>query len=427
LLQGWKDQLLSEREAISAALSADTGRGRESELEIDIVGRSVDRWSSLAPGLLDEGDRRAASIPSIHIESDSVPYQLAGVISPWNFPLLLSMIDTLPALFAGCAVLVKPSEITPRFIEPINATIPEEVPLRFVPGDGRVGAELIRQVDVIAFTGSIPTGKKVAEEAARRFIPAFLELGGKDPAIVLGSADLDRATSAVLWGSVVNAGQSCQSIERVYVAQPIFEEFAALLIDKAKRVRLAHPTPESGEIGPLIAKRQADVITDHLRDASEKGAKIHTGGEIEKLDGGLWVRPTVITNVDHSMKLMTEETFGPLIPLMSFSSVDEAVQLANETQFGLSAAVFAGTDQEAIAVARRVKAGAVSINDASLTAFIQEAEKNSFNFSGLGGSRMGPAALRRFMRRKAFLIQTSDQPDPWWFSSAESQPPPEDR
>lgn len=418
-LTRWSSELLSARDQIAAALSTDTGRSRESELEIDVVGRSIDRWCSLAPGLLAEGGPRDSSIPSIQLASDSIPYSLAGVVSPWNFPLLLSMIDTIPALLAGCAVIVKPSEITPRFIEPLNSTISAagrlgEV-LEFIPGDGSTGAALIERVDVIAFTGSIPTGKKVAEAAARRFIPAFLELGGKDPAIVLESADLERATSALLWGSVVNAGQSCQSIERVYVAAPIIEEFVERLVAKATQMRLAHPTPSSGEIGPIIAERQARVIEDHLRDAVDKGAKVHCGGEIEEIDGGLWCRPTVLTGVDHTMKVMTEETFGPIMPVMPFSSVDEAVALANDTDYGLSAAVFSGDENEALEVAKRINAGGVSINDAALTAFIQEAEKNSFNFSGLGGSRMGPAALRRFTRRKAFLVQTSADRDPWWF------------
>lgn len=404
-LEWWRRRLLDNRSALSEALAADTGRGRESELEIDIVARSIERWCGLAPGLLDEGDRRPSSIPSIELGSASVPYQLVGVISPWNFPLLLSMIDTIPALLAGCAVIVKPSEITPRFIE---ALPPLEV-LAFIPGDGAIGEALIERVDAIAFTGSIPTGRKVAAAATERFIPAFLELGGKDPAVVLESADLERATSALLWGSIANAGQSCQSIERIYVAAPIFEEFVGRLVAKAEAVRLGE------DIGPIIAERQATVISDQLADAVSKGAKVHTGGEIEEIDGGLWCRPTVLTNVDHTMKVMTEETFGPIMPVMPFDSVDEGVALANDTRYGLSGAVFAGDDQEALEVAGRINAGAISINDAALTAFIQEAEKNSFNFSGLGGSRMGLAALRRFMRRKAFLVQTSNDPDPWWF------------
>lgn len=420
VLQRWKQEMLSRRDDLLAGLVADTGRLRESELEVDGVIRNIDRWCSVAPELLAETERRASAIPTIQLSNSSVPYQLAGVISPWNFPLLLSMIDTTPALLAGCAVIVKPSEITPRFIEPLMKTIDASgmsAVLAFVPGNGITGAALVERVDVVAFTGSIPSGKKVAEASARRFIPAFLELGGKDPAIVLESADLERATSALLWGSVANAGQSCQSIERIYVAAPVFEEFVGRLVEKAGRVRLAHPSPESGEIGPIIDARQAEVIAEHLADAVAKGAKIHTGGEIEELDGGLWCRPTVLTNVDHGMKVMTEETFGPIMPVMPFSSVDEAVALGNDTDYGLSAAVFAGKEEEALQVAGQVRAGGISINDAALTAFIQEGEKNSFNFSGLGGSRMGPAALRRFMRRKAFLIQTSNAPDPWWFES----------
>lgn len=417
-LQRWKQEMFSRRDDLLAGLLGDTGRIRESELEVDGVFRSIDRWCSVAPELLAEPERRASAIPTILLSNSSVPFQLAGVISPWNFPLLLSMIDTTPALLAGCAVIVKPSEVTPRFIEPLMKTIEASglsKVLAFIPGNGTTGAALVDRVDVVAFTGSIPTGKKVGEASARRFIPVFLELGGKDPAIILESADLERATSALLWGSVANAGQSCQSIERIYVAASIFEEFVDRLVAKAGRVRLAHPSPESGEIGPIIDARQADVIAEHLRDAVAKGAKVHTGGEIEELGGGLWCRPTVLTNVDHGMLVMTEETFGPVMPVMPFSSVDEAIDLANETDYGLSAAVFAGEEEEALEVAGRVRAGGISINDAALTAFIQEAEKNSFNFSGLGSSRMGPAALRRFMRRQAFLIQTSNDPDPWWF------------
>lgn len=403
-LEWWRQKVLDNRSSLSKALAADTGRVRESELEIDIVAGSIERWCGLAAGLLNEGERRPSSIPSIELGSESVPYQLVGVISPWNFPLLLSMIDTIPALLAGCTVVVKPSEITPRFIE----ALPAFESLAFIPGDGATGEALIERVDAIAFTGSIPTGRKVAEAAARRFIPAFLELGGKDPAVVLESADLERATSALLWGSIANAGQSCQSIERIYVAAPIFEEFVGRLVAKAEGVRLGE------DIGPIIAERQATVISDQLAEAVSKGAKVHTGGEIEKIDGGLWCRPTVITNADHTMKVMTEETFGPIMPVMSYSSIDEGIALANDTKYGLSGAVF-GEQSEALEVAGRINAGAISINDAALTAFIQEAEKNSFNFSGLGSSRMGPAALRRFMRRKAYLVQTSKDPDPWWF------------
>ena len=346
---------------------------------------------------------------------------MVGVISPWNFPLLLSTIDTIPALLAGCAVIVKPSEIAPRFIQPLMETIASVPKLRdvlaYVEGAGDTGAALIEGVDLVCFTGSVATGRKVAEAAARRFIPTFLELGGKDPAIALASADLELATSAILWGSVVSTGQSCLSIERVYVAESIFDNFVEKLVEKAQRIPLAYPYLEDGEIGPIIAERQADIIAEHLSDAVEKGAFVHCGGLIEELDGGLWCRPTVLTHVNHSMKVMTEETFGPIMPVMPFSTVEEAIALANDTIYGLSAAVFAGSQAEALEVARHIDAGAININDAGLTAIMHEAEKNAFKFSGMGGSRMGAAALKRFMRKKAFLIKTGSFPDPWWFNN----------
>ncbi|MEC4812070.1 MAG: aldehyde dehydrogenase family protein [Scytonema sp. PMC 1069.18] len=417
-LQQWKQAILSGRDKLTEALVNDTGRLSVSALEIDSFLSSIDNWCKLAPGMLQDSHRNT-SVPFIELQQTAVPYPLVGVISPWNFPLLLSTIDTIPALLAGCAVIVKPSEIAPRFMSPVLAAINNVPQLRdvlaFVEGGGETGAALIECVDLVCFTGSVATGRKVAEAAAKRFIPAFLELGGKDPAIVLESADVDLASSGILWGSVVNTGQSCLSIERIYVADAIAEEFIEQLVAKAKCLDLAYPSVESGEIGPIISERQAAIISDHLLDAVEKGAIVHCGGEVEMHGGGWWCRPTVLSLVDHSMSVMTEETFGPIMPVMSFSTVEEAVELANDTIYGLSAAVFADTEAEAIEVARQLDAGAISINDAGLTALIHEGEKNSFKFSGLGGSRMGPAALKRFMRKKAFLVKTKPIHDPWWF------------
>ncbi|MCA1994130.1 MAG: aldehyde dehydrogenase family protein [Coleofasciculus sp. S288] len=420
-LQQWKQAILSQKDEITNALVTDTGRLSVSILEIDSFISSIDRWCRLAPGLLAKEDEKVTVIPVIRLRQECVPYPLVGVISPWNFPLLLSTIDTIPALLAGCAVIVKPSEIAPRFIQPLVKTLASVPKLRdvltYVEGAGETGEALIEGVDLVCFTGSVATGRKVAEVAARRFIPAFLELGGKDPAIVLESADLELATSALLWGSVVNTGQSCLSIERIYVSQSIFETFIEKLVNKAQRLQLAYPSVENGEIGPIIAQRQADIIAEHLQDAVAKGAVVHCGGKVEELDGGLWCRPTVLSQVNHSMKVMTEETFGPIMPVMLFSMIEDAIALANDTIYGLSAAVFAGEQAEALDVASRIDAGAISINDAGLTALIHEGEKNAFKLSGMGGSRMGAAALKRFMRKKAFLVKTGAVPDPWWFNT----------
>ncbi|NEU83900.1 aldehyde dehydrogenase family protein [Nostoc sp. UIC 10630] len=418
-LQQWKAAILSERDRLTEALVNDTGRLSTSILEIDSFLSSIDRWCRLAPELLQDSAKNTA-IPFIALQQTSVPYPLVGIISPWNFPLLLSTIDTIPALLAGCAVIVKPSEIAPRFVAPLTTALNAVPKLRdvlaFIEGAGATGSILIDNVDLVCFTGSVATGRKVAEAAAKRFIPAFLELGGKDPAIVLESANLELATSAILWGSVVNTGQSCLSIERIYVAESIFEKFYHQLVAKAHRLGLAYPTVESGEIGPIIAERQAAIISDHLLDAVEKGAVIHCGGVIEDLGGGWWCRPTVLTQVNHSMKVMTEETFGPIMPIMPFATVEEAVSLANDSIYGLSAAVFA-SEAEALEIVQQIDAGAISINDAALTAIMHEGEKNAFKFSGMGGSRMGAAALKRFMRKKAILIKTNATNDPWWFDN----------
>ncbi|MWK38362.1 aldehyde dehydrogenase family protein [Actinomadura sp. J1-007] len=410
--------LTAERGGLIDALVADTGRRAESELEVDLVLGMIDRWARLGPDLLAPVPGTPAGPPGLVIGGDHVPYPLVAVISPWNFPLLLGLIDAIPALTAGCAALVKPSEVTPRFIGPLMRTV-ARVPelaavLAVVEGAGDVGADLVGLSDLVAFTGSVPTGRRVGEAAARAFVPAFLELGGKDPAIVLAGADLERASSAVLWGGTANAGQSCLSIERVYVEQPAYDAFVESLTAKAARVGLARPRPEDPGLGPLIDPAQAAVIEEQLADAYAKGAVARCGGTVERLDGGHWCRPTVLTGVDHSMAVLTQETFGPILPVMPVADADEAVRLANDSAYGLSAAVFGPTEDAAMAVAARLEAGAISVNDAALTAMVQEGEKNSFKSSGLGGSRMGPASLRRFVRRRSYLVNRATGPDPWW-------------
>jgi len=404
------DALEAAQDHVIAALSRDTGRLTVARGEVQGAVRNVRRWSREAPQLLHTEERASRLLPTVRLAGGLVPYPLVGVISPWNFPVTLSLIDAVPALAAGCAVLIKPSEVTPRFVTPLRealAAVPElAAVVGFVMGDGQTGAALVDVVDAVCFTGSVPNGRKVAEAAARRFIPAFLELGGKDAAIVLEGADLDRAADAVLRAACMASGQACLSIERIYVARPIFDTFLGLLVDKAQRIGINHPDIAQGQLGPLIFARQADIIDAQLDDALARGARILCGGKSENLGGGRWVRATVVVDVNHGMQLMTEETFGPVMPVMPFDGVNEAVALANDSSFGLSAAVFAATLDEARAVAARLNAGGISLNDAGLTYQTYEAEKNSFGFSGLGGSRMGPGSILRFVRKQAYFMQT---------------------
>lgn len=418
----WAEAVAARRTDLVDALVADTGRLGESFMEVDAVVGSIRKWCALGPQLLaDEAPRPASVIPGVEVGQGFRPHPVVGVISPWNFPLLLSMIDAIPALIAGCAVVIKPSEVTPRFVDAATATLAAVPALAevatFVVGDGSTGGAVVDHVDCVCFTGSVRTGRAVAARAAERFVPAFLELGGKDAAIVLASADLDRASSAVLWGGTANAGQSCQSIERVYVDASVAADFVERLVWKASDVPLAVPGPGDGSVGPIISEAQVGIIESHLADAVAKGATVRCGGTVEVHGGGRYLRPTVLTGVDHTMAVMTEETFGPVLPVMEVDGTDAAIAAANDTAYGLSGAVFAGTEDEALAVARRLDAGGISINDAALTALVHDGEKQSFNLSGLGGSRMGPAALRRFGRRQAYLISRATTPDPWWYPS----------
>lgn len=403
------ETLVKHRAAITAALEIDTGRRRIAGMELDGAVAALRGWVAQAPHLLPDGWTQGGAMPHIRHAPQFIPYTLTGVISPWNFPLTLSMIDTIPALLAGSAVIIKPSEVTPRFEAPMMAAIVDaglEDVLTFVTGDGATGAALIEAVDVICFTGSVATGRKVAAAAAAKMIPAFLELGGKDPLIVTASADIEKATDAALRGSVLSTGQACQSIERIYVAAEIHDVFLKRLIEKAAAVRLNWPDITRGDLGPIIFDKQAAILADQIEDAKSKGARILTGGEIETHGGGLWLRPTVLTNVSQQMKVMTEETFGPLLPVIPYTATEDAIAAANNSEYGLSAAVFAGTLEEAEAIAVQIEAGAISLNDAALTGLFHEAEKHSFKLSGLGGSRMGPAGFQRFLRRKALIANT---------------------
>jgi succinate-semialdehyde dehydrogenase / glutarate-semialdehyde dehydrogenase len=419
-LQAWKTAVVQHREALIQALTTDTGRYAESVLEANILVSSIDRWCGIARDFFAAQPDKQAAIPFIQIRQEVQPYAVVGVISPWNFPLLLSIIDAIPALLAGSAVLVKPSEVTPRFIDPLSDTIRQSPELAkvfaYVQGAGEVGAAIIDHTDLICFTGSVATGKKVYANCAAQFKPGFMELGGKDPALVFSGADLEQATSSVLWGSTVNCGHSCLSIERVYVQSDIFEAFVDRITEKAAKITLSFDGPDKGQIGPVIAERQVPIIDEHLRDALSKGAVLQTGStQCFEQNGGYWCRPTILTNVSHDMKIMTEETFGPIIPIMPFDTEAEAIELANSTIFGLSGAVFAANWEEALRIGQQIEAGAISINDCALTAIVHEGEKNSFRQSGLGGTRMGPGAIRRFMRQQAFIMKKEPVASPWWF------------
>lgn len=410
------DALEARREAMLERLLDDTGRWHESLIELDGSVAAIRRWAAQAPACLPEAPPREEAIPFIQSQQTWVPYAVVGVISPWNFPLMLTLIDAVPALAAGCTVLAKPSEVTSRFV-PVLRDALEEAGLAevfaLVTGAGATGQAVIEASDKVCFTGSVATGRRVAEACARRFIPASLELGGKDPALVLSDADVEQAARALAWGSFVNGGQSCMSIERVYVEAPIAEAFIEALVREASQLQLAWPDPRQGQIGPIIAGTQVDLVRRHLEDAQARGARALTGGALVE-HGGTWCPPTVLVDVTEEMAVAREESFAAVLPVMVVADEDEAVRRANSTEFGLSAAVFTADPVRAQRVARQLNAGGISINDACLTGMVQTVEKQSFGLSGLGGSRMGTASIRRFVRARALLVNAGTA-SPWWF------------
>ncbi|HUK02100.1 MAG TPA: aldehyde dehydrogenase family protein [Steroidobacteraceae bacterium] len=412
IMRKWVERLKAHRAALVAADSTDTGGGQISQVAVEMVIAAIARGADRAPAVLQQARRagRSPGMPQVAFDTNLKPYPLLGVIGPWNAPLMLSTLHAVPALFAGCAVIVKPSEVAPRFVAPMMASI-AEVPelaqvLQFVVGDGQTGQAIVNEVDIVNFTGSVPNGRKVAEACARRFIPAMLELGGKDPVIITASADLDRAARAVLRGAVTSTGQVCFSIERIYVHESVHDRFVEKLVAQAARVQINYPDANRGQIGPFIFARQAEIVDAHIEDALAKGARLACGGKSVNHGGGLYMYPTVLTGVTHAMAIMRDETFGPVMPVMKFATEAEAVRLANDSYYGLSAAVIAGDATEARRIADRLQAGVVSTQDTFLTfAGFGVAEWESFKFSGMGGRGTGPLA---FLRRQAVLTNTGE-------------------
>ena len=412
-LNRFADAVMAEVGPLGQALSVDTGRSTFAQFEAIKSVELIRMWAERAGPILDElaGAGQSGQVPAVHYQHRLIPYQVVAVISPWNVPLLLAMIDSLAALSAGCSVLLKPSEVTPRFIEPLQRAL-DAVPelaavLGIVTGGPETGKAMIEQVDAVCFTGSVKTGRQVSQQAAACFIPAFLELGGKDPAIVLPDADIPLAARAIIRSAIGMTGQACQSLERIYCHKSIAEPFTEELLAQLKVLSLTCTDDGAGDIAPLIFERQVETIQAQVDDALARGATCLLGGEPVQA-GGIWYPPTLLTNVNHDMLIMQDETFGPVIPVVIYGDVEEAVSLANDSTFGLSAAVFSADADSAKAVAERLQVGAISINDASLTGIVNDVEKNSFRFSGMGGSRMGPAGLTRFLRKRALLIQTGE-------------------
>jgi acyl-CoA reductase-like NAD-dependent aldehyde dehydrogenase len=404
-------EFMRDKKKISDALSRETGK-----VPLDVLGelfsvcQQIGHYSSKAPKWLKP--KRVGTFPLIGKKGLICyrPYGLVGVISPWNAPLTLALSDVLPALYAGNAVLVKPSEITPLAVkytvDAFNRVLPPGV-LQCLIGERNTGEALVDEVDMVAVTGSCQTGRHVMERASKRLTPVLLELGGKDPMIVLRDADLERAANAAAWGSCFMTGQVCMSVERIYVEKVVAAEFRRLLKEKIQQLRTG-PDKHSDQLdfGPFIGPNQVGIVEAQIADAVSKGARIEFGGSRIQTNGsGIYFEPTLITNVTHDMKIMHEETFGPVACVMEVDNVDEAIFLSNDSAYGLNASVWTRDIKSGIDIASRIEAGNVCVNDAILNAGVQSLPFGGVKQSGVGSRHGGERGLHVFCYTQALMIE----------------------
>ncbi|HEX2268260.1 MAG TPA: aldehyde dehydrogenase family protein, partial [Pyrinomonadaceae bacterium] len=348
------------------------------------------------------------------------PLGVVGIISPWNFPWATPLDEVVMALMAGNAVVLKPSELTSLTALRIGAIFTEaQLPkglLEIVTGDGSTGTALVEAgVDKIMFTGSVATGKRVAEAAAKQLIPVVLELGGKDPMIVLEDAKLENAARAAIWGAYANSGQACASIERCYVHESIARQFIDLVVKETRALRQGKPAAEGVDVGAMSNEKQLKIVESHVSEAVQKGAQVLTGGRRVNDGGGWFHQPTVVTNVDHSMELMTEETFGPVLPIMTFKTDDEAVLLANDSVYGLTASVFTSDMKRGRALAERIDAGTVMINEVVYTHAVAQTPWGGVKKSGYGRTHGRLGLLELVTPQHIHVNRVPGVPDVWWF------------
>ena len=402
---------VDNRDRIARTIVSETGKAYDDALlaEVSYAASAFGFWSKHAPRFLADEKVRTSSpfLVGRRLVVRYRPLGVIGVIGPWNYPLTNSFGDCIPALAAGNAAVLKPSQSTPLtsllMADALRECgLPEDVFL-VAAGDGEAAQALIDEVDMVMFTGSTETGRRVLERAAKTLTPVSLELGGKDPMIVLADADLERAANSAVYASMQNGGQTCVSIERVYVEAPIYDDFVDRVTRKVAALRQGVPDgPGAVDVGAITFAPQLDVVSRHVEEARQAGARVLTGGRAIE-DGGRFYAPTVIADADHSMSCMTEETFGPTVAIMRVNDAEEAVRLANDSPYGLAGSVFGKDVARAEAVARRVESGAVCINDAQVNYLALELPMGGWKESGMG-SRHGAPGIRKYCRQQSLLI-----------------------
>lgn len=399
-----------KQEVILDQIVAETGKSRTDGLTSEIFGAldAIEYLSAQAPATL--SDRRVSTPLVLMGKSSKVWFEPLGVvliIAPWNYPFYQTIIPAISAFLAGNAVIIKPSELTPLkgLIEDLlqGCGFPPHA-IQIVYGGKETGQKLVEaRPDQIFFTGSVNTGRKIMQTAAQHVIPLTLELGGKDPMIVFDDVNLERTVNGAVWGAFTNAGQSCTSVERLYVQRSIYPQFIKMLHEKTLLLRTQASSPgfDNRDMGHMTAPFQIETLKQHLNDAEARGAKILCGGQHET--GSLFFPPTLIVDVNHEMEIMQAESFGPLLPVMSFETEAEAIALANDSIFGLSASVWSSDQVRAERVARKLQVGNVSINNVMLTEGNPALPFGGIKESGFGRYK-GTWGLESFCNIKSVII-----------------------
>ena len=414
-----REAMLDRIDEIVETICSETGKPATEALvnEVLVAAETIEFYLHETPRALGRQRVSTGILKTKRAWKTYSPLGVVGVISPWNYPFTLTMTPVMTALFAGNTVVLKPSEVTPLVGLKVGdivaaAGLPDIV--KVVTGSGRTGQALVEGgVDGVAFTGSVATGRKVAVAAAERLIPCLLELGGKDPMIVCEDADLDRAANAAVWGAFTNAGQTCISVERVYVSGKVYDAFLDKVLARTARLELGR------DVGSMTFPPQIEKVEAHVADAVAKGAKVLTGGRRSEATAStqpnLYYEPTVLVEVDHTMDIMRDETFGPVLPIMRVSSDDEALTLANDTVYGLSSSVFSRSASRRRRLAAGMEAGSVSLNDCLVSYAIPSLPFGGVRESGLGRAH-GVEGLYGFSRVKAVAEDIAGlKNDPQWF------------
>jgi len=417
--------VLDETEEIAELISKESGKPVDEAISMEIVptldlmqffGRKTAKL--LKPEKINIGQYGLMGRSSRIIYK---PLGVVGIISPWNFPWAIPLGEVVMALMAGNAVVLKPSELTPlvglKIGEVFKRAGLDGDLLQVLTGEGRAGAALVEaRPDKIMFTGSVQTGVRVAEAAARNLTPVVLELGGKDPMIVMEDAPLEASATAAVWGALANAGQACASVERCYVHESVSEKFTPRVVEMVKSLHQDIGTHATTDIGAMSSERQLRTVEEHVLDAVARGARLLTGGRRNETLKGSFYEPTVLVDVDHSMLVMRDETFGPVLPIMTFKSEDEAIRLANDSPFGLTASVWTKDVARGRRIAEQIEAGTVMVNEVLYTHGIAQTPWGGVKQSGLGRTHGRMGLLELVTPQHVHVNRFSFIPDFWWFS-----------